>query len=250
MTRLALVGKTGTGKTTLSALIAEEYVARRRSVVAVDTDPYPNLGISLGLNADAVRTAAPVPRGMASGIGGSLTPPEVMTKYGLATPAGVTVLHGMRTEADGGRCFCFGHANPRSAMVATVEGEADVAIVDIEEGIEHLVNDRGTLARADVLLVVIESTRKSTLAAARTISVGRDVGAPRIAVVGNKARSADDAEFFANFALENGVTVAGVVPYDDSVVEADRRGTLVSAGSPELQRAIAGVVDFVEAAPA
>ncbi|MGH9123677.1 MAG: ArsA-related P-loop ATPase [Acidimicrobiales bacterium] len=39
--KLGVVGKGGVGKTTLSALIAEAYVAAGRTVVAIDTDSNP-----------------------------------------------------------------------------------------------------------------------------------------------------------------------------------------------------------------
>lgn len=250
--KLAVAGKTGTGKTTIAALVAQELVRRGRSVLAVDTDPYPNLGISLGLPADVVRVANVVPRGMAAGIAGPYlpTPAELVAQFGLATPPGVTVLHAMRAEPPGQRCFCLGHASPRSVLLAALEGEADVAVVDVEEGFEHLSADRGTLARTDCLLVVMESTRKSVMSAGRTMAMAETLGIPWMAAVGNKARLADDGDFFAGVASEHRVPLAGVVPYDPDVAEADRSGSLVTSGSEELRQAIAGIVDGVEASAA
>lgn len=47
--RLAVVGKGGSGKTTTAAIIARTLGRHGRSVVALDCDTNPNLGISLGL---------------------------------------------------------------------------------------------------------------------------------------------------------------------------------------------------------
>lgn len=47
--KLAVVGKGGTGKTTTAAVVARVLARRGGSVVALDCDSNPNLGISLGL---------------------------------------------------------------------------------------------------------------------------------------------------------------------------------------------------------
>ncbi|MGH3977541.1 MAG: AAA family ATPase [Pseudonocardiaceae bacterium] len=47
--KLAVVGKGGSGKTTTAALIARALARSGASVVALDCDSNPNLGISLGL---------------------------------------------------------------------------------------------------------------------------------------------------------------------------------------------------------
>ncbi len=47
--RIAVVGKGGSGKTTTSAVVARVLGRRGLSVVALDCDSNPNLGISLGV---------------------------------------------------------------------------------------------------------------------------------------------------------------------------------------------------------
>ena len=47
--RLAVVGKGGSGKTTTSAVVARTLARQGLSVVALDCDSNPNLGISLGV---------------------------------------------------------------------------------------------------------------------------------------------------------------------------------------------------------
>lgn len=50
--RLAVVGKGGSGKTTTSAVVARTLARQGLSVVALDCDSNPNLGISLGVGDD------------------------------------------------------------------------------------------------------------------------------------------------------------------------------------------------------
>ena len=47
--KIAVVGKGGAGKTTTSAVLARSLARSGRTVVALDCDTNPNLGISLGV---------------------------------------------------------------------------------------------------------------------------------------------------------------------------------------------------------
>ncbi len=102
--KLGIVGKGGVGKTTISALISEEYAARGKRVLAIDTDSNPNLAISLGLDAQQADDVPLLPRSLVVGGGdGAMTPADLVREYGAVTPASVTLLHAMRiTQAGAG----------------------------------------------------------------------------------------------------------------------------------------------------
>ncbi len=135
----------------------------------------------------------------------------------------------------------------RSLLGAAIEEEADVTLVDMEAGLEHLSRSGGTLAYADVLLIVMEPSRKSILTGARTIALAEELGIPRVFGVGNKARLPDDEEFFTTVAAEYGVPLAGVVPQDPDVIEADRLGTVLGADKGVAVRAaVREIVRFVD----
>ena len=246
--KLGIVGKGGVGKTTLSSLICQTYAQRGKRVVAIDTDSNPNLAMSLGLDEDTANRAPLVPRSLVVGDGGGkLTPAELLAEYGLRTPVGVTLLHAMRVEQAGSGCTCVSHATIRSLLGMAMEEEADVTLVDMEAGLEHLSRSGGTLAYADVLLMVMEPTRKSILTAARTIPLAEELGIPRVYGVGNKAKMPVDGEFFTEVAAEHGVPLAGIVPYDPAVPAADRRGTGLDPGqAAEVREAVGKVLDIVD----
>ena len=135
----------------------------------------------------------------------------------------------------------------RSLLGAAIEEEADVTLVDMEAGLEHLSRSGGTLAYADVLLVVMEPSRKSILTGARTVALAEELGIPRTFGVGNKARLPDDADFFTTVAGEYGVPLVGIVPQDPDVVEADRLGVPLAPGKgAPVRAAVSEIIAFVD----
>ena len=53
MTRIAVAGKGGSGKTTVAGVLARLMAEGGQEVLTVDADENPNLGISLGLGVEA-----------------------------------------------------------------------------------------------------------------------------------------------------------------------------------------------------
>ncbi|MDP9419328.1 MAG: AAA family ATPase [Actinomycetota bacterium] len=245
--KVGIVGKGGVGKTTTSSLIARALAERGRKVVAIDTDSNPNLGMSLGLSFEEIEAIPQLPRALLVGAKGDVRAEEVIDTYGRSTPFGVTLISAIKVNEAGAGCTCGGHASVRSFLGDVLEENADVTLVDMEAGLEHLSRSGGTLAYADVLLVIMEPSRKSIITAARTIALAEELGIPRTFGVGNKARLPDDAEFFEKVCAEYGVPLAGVIPYDTAVVEADRAGSSLATGSGDaVRREIDKVVDFLD----
>lgn len=244
--KLGIVGKGGVGKTTTSALISQAYAARGAKVVSIDTDSNPNLGMSLGLSWEDMEAVPVLPRALIVGATGDMTAQEVIDKYGRQTPAGPTLLSAIRVAEAGAGCTCSGHATVRNFLGEVLAEHADVTLIDMEAGLEHLSRSGGTLAYADVLLVVMEPSRKSVITAARTAALAEELGIARVYGVGNKARMPEDAEFFTEIAAEYNVELAGIIPLDPAVTDADRSGSAVTAEPPPAVRdALDRVIDFI-----
>lgn len=62
--RIAIAGKGGTGKTTISGTLARVLARRGRQVLAIDADTTPNLSVTLGVTPDAAREIVELPRNM------------------------------------------------------------------------------------------------------------------------------------------------------------------------------------------
>ncbi|MDA8394777.1 MAG: AAA family ATPase [Candidatus Dormibacteraeota bacterium] len=108
--RLAVVGKGGSGKTTITAALARNLSRLGNRVVAIDGDPNPNLAVALGIAAAERGNLAAFPRDLVQ----EVTEPdghrhlavaaplhEIADRYGLAAPDGVRLLLGSQVEQAG-----------------------------------------------------------------------------------------------------------------------------------------------------
>jgi CO dehydrogenase maturation factor len=119
----------------------------------------------------------------------------------------------------------------RGVLRGLVSMTSHMTVVDLEAGLEHL--SRGTARHVDTLLLIAEPYFKSLEAAQRSFALAKDLGISRIQMVANKIRSIRDEDTVREFAGRHAVTVAGVIPFDPAVVEADERGTAVMDQRPE-----------------
>ncbi len=245
--KLGVVGKGGVGKTTTSGLLARYYSDRGSRVVAIDTDSSPNLGLSLGLSLADTEAVPVLPRGALVGSGGGPSADALITEFGRPTPAGPTLLSAIRVSEAGAGCTCSGHATVRS-LLGDALADVDVTLVDMEAGLEHLSRSGGTLAYADVLLVVCEPTRKSVLTAVRTVALAQELGISHVLALGNKARTTQDVDFFVSALGAEGIELAGVLPYDARVADDDRAGSVgLTPVSPEIETVLSAVLAAVDA---
>jgi CO dehydrogenase maturation factor len=223
--KIGVVGKGGVGKTTVSALLARALAARGRRVLAVDTDSNPNLGLSLGLDAHQTDAIPTVPRSVIVGVRGDFTIEELMADYAVMTPEGVALMSALRVTEAGAGCTCGGHATVRSLLAEALNAETEDTIIDMEAGIEHLSRSGGTLAHADVLVLVMEPSRKAVITAERTIGLARELGIGAWIGVGNKVADAEQRSILESLCLEHGVPLDIVLPSSTEVTQADRLGS-------------------------
>ena len=119
----------------------------------------------------------------------------------------------------------------RGVLRGLVSTTSRMTVVDLEAGLEHL--SRGTARHVDTLLLIAEPYFKSLEAAQRSFTLAQDLGIGRIQMVANKIRSPRDEATVREFAGRHTVTVAGMIPFDPAVVEADERGTAVMDQRPD-----------------
>lgn len=125
---------------------------------------------------------------------------------------------------------------------------ATVVVADMGAGLEHLSWAGGTVRHVDLLLVVVESNRKTMLTGARTDRLARQLGVSRVALIANRVGNGADEAQLRTFAGDLGREMLAVVPEDGAVIEADRWGRCVldlAPGAPAVH-AIEGLAVTVE----
>ncbi len=226
--RLALAGKGGAGKTTISATLARLAARSGLSVVAIDADANPNLSVALGLAPEAAAALGPVPSSLVSrriGGAGLLEPiDDVLDRYSLSGPDGVRLLGmGAPAHADEG-CLCSAHAVV-SSLLEDLGSPDRMVVVDMEASPEHL--SRGTVRHVDAIAMVAEPYYRSLETVRRMASLVAELPVQRVVVVANKVRSDADEQAITEFCDRHGYELAGVVPWSEEVVAADRARTPV-----------------------
>ena len=244
--KIGVVGKGGVGKTTVSALLARALTERGRRVLAVDTDSNPNLGLSLGLSTHDTEAIPTEPRSMVIGARGDMTIEELMAEYAVDTPAGVALMSALRVTEAGAGCTCGGHATVRSLLGEAIDSKADDTIIDMEAGIEHLSRSGGTLAHADVLVLVMEPSRKAVITAQRTIGLATELGISSWIGVGNKAGNAEQQAALQSLCAEHGVPLDVLLPTSSDVTAADQLGSPLDRNlAPEIWSALDTLVEHL-----
>ena len=220
--RLAVAGKGGAGKTTLSATLALLAARSGRQVVAVDADANPNLAPALGVPPDAGRLR-PVPPALVSrrrGGAGLLEPVDtVLHRYATAGPDGIRLLGmGGPAHADEG-CLCAAHAVV-SSLLEDLGDPGRLVLVDLEASPEHL--SRGTIRHVDAVLLVAEPYYRSLETVRRMSALVAELPVPAVAVVANKVRTPEDGEAVEAFCERHDLGFSGTIPWSDAVGAADR----------------------------
>jgi CO dehydrogenase maturation factor len=242
--KIAVSGKGGVGKSTLSAALALLLARLGRIVLAVDADPDANLAASLGVPAGDRRRIVPIARqialieertGAKAGRSGQVfrLNPEVSDVADTFAwrHNGVALLVLGAVERGGGGCACPGNVLLKALVSEVVLNRNETLVMDMEAGIEHL--GRGTTRGVDILIVVVEPGQRSVDTARRIFELGGQIGLRRFGIVANKIATPDDEDFVR--AAFPGEELLGIIPYSESLRGADREGRSVLDGmSPAL----------------
>jgi CO dehydrogenase maturation factor len=245
--KLAITGKGGVGKTTLTALIAQAYADAGKDVLAVDADPSPCLAGALGFPDELRAKLSPISEmedlilertGAKKGqVGGFFTinprVDDIPERFSVLH-RGVRLLEMGAVETGGSGCICPEAALLKTLFTHLMFRKDEVLLLDMYAGVEHL--GRATVDFVDAMLVVVEPTRRSLGTAAQIKKLANDIGLKRLYLVGNKVR--DEAESAFLVAETPNLPVLGFLPADLRVQEADRLGIPVYDHVPELKTAV------------
>jgi len=191
---VAVAGKGGVGKTTISALAVRHlHEVTKGVVLAVDADPNSNLAAKLGV--DPGRSLGNIREEIMSL--GDEQPKGVpkqeyidyQIKLALKEGEGFDLLTMGRPEGPG--CYCYVN-NLLRTIVDTLSERYEYIVIDNEAGLEHL--SRRTTRSPNLLLVVCDRSKASIDAAERISKLADEmrIGAKRKVLVYNMLDIASD----------------------------------------------------------
>src|SRR5512136_2709035 len=219
---IALSGKGGTGKTTISSLLIRSFIDLGETpVLAVDADPNANLHEALGVpvheTLGSMREEAftrHIPPGM-----NRHDYVRFRFRQALVEANGFDLVAMGRPEGSG--CYCFAN-DLLSECMLQLERDYRFIVIDTEAGMEHI--SRGTLGKPDMLLVVSDPGARGlrTITRIREIATQLGLEPERIHIVFNRFKSGTAPVDIGN------VIPIGVIPDDPQVEKADLAAMPVS----------------------
>jgi CO dehydrogenase maturation factor len=253
--KIAVTGKGGVGKTTLTSLLAYTYADQNYQVLAIDADPSPCLGAALGFPEEMLVDLTPIARmdeliyertGAQPGTTGGyfkLNPrvDDLPDRFS-AVHRGIRMLELGSVELGGAGCICPESAMLRSLITHILLRRDEVVLLDMYAGVEHL--GRATADAVDAMLVVVEPTARSLGTAKQIMDLANDLKMKHLFLVGSKIQEEEDLQFIQN--NSPGLDVLGSLADDPRVRQADREGLSAYDLSPELAASAKEIIEKLE----
>ena len=245
--RMAVVGKGGVGKSTLSATIARTIARHGRRVLLLDHDSMPGISTSLGLTGadtallnDAMEQGEDRRYRFVAG----LDPIAAARRFSIDGPDGIRVLQVGKSTIAG-----------PDAVQASVN-----AFYEIVKHVEHAPEFRDWAILGDVpaggrqpgcgwtpyathFLLVADASVQSLLTARRIRKIAAQIRPDaRVSLVVSKAEGQADVDVVSEFL---GLPAFGVIPLDEDVRTAERAGTPVFEHAPD-SAAVTAMTEIAE----
>lgn len=223
--KIAVSGKGGVGKTTISAYLVQKFAGEGYQVYAVDADPDLSLGTVLGLENNDIANLKPIvdmrdviaAKSSGGGAFYSLNPEvdDVLDQYSLKM--GNIKFFKMGAVKQGGTsCYCRENSFLNSLVNSLLLKNDDVVVLDMGAGIEHLT--RGTSKGVDAIIVVTEPTKVSVQTAKVVQNLAKELEIKNVKFIGNKIRRAEEREFLeSHLPAED---LIGFISFNEYVLDA------------------------------
>lgn len=242
-TTIAIAGKGGTGKTTLSGLMIRHLARHKRGkILAIDADPSSNLHLVLGL--PLTQTVGDIREDARDGVRPGQTRQDFLAyAVRMAVEEGdeFDLLAMGRPEGQG--CYCAANHLLRTIIDGINRGY-DWVVMDNEAGMEHL--SRRTTRDVDHLLLVSDPTLRGLAAAEAMVALSKEleINVRNTYLVINRVQGGELPPSLRARAESLGVPLLAVLPYDSLVAEFDSQGRpLVELpADASISRAVAEVI--------
>lgn len=240
---IAVAGKGGTGKTTLSGLLVRYLVENKGGkILAIDADPSSNLHLVLDLKLN--QTVGDIREEARTGVTpGTSRQDWLNTAVRMAVEEGddFDLLAMGRPEGQG--CYCAANHMLRNIIDGINQGY-DWVIMDNEAGMEHL--SRRTTKDVDHLLLISDASMRGMVAAQAMVALSKEleINVRNAYLIVNRVQGDLTPELRAK-ANAMGVPMLAALPYDPLVAQYDSQGrALIELPADALlSRAVAEVAN-------
>ncbi len=254
--KIAVSGKGGVGKSTISAALSLLLAEKGRKVLAVDADPDANLAAALGFSAKEQSLIVPISKQVELieertgakvnqyGQIFTLNPEvsDIADRYATIHD-GVALLVLGAVKRGGGGCACPENVLIRALVADLILNKDDVLVMDMEAGLEHL--GRATTSGVDTMIVVVEPGFRSLEGAKRIVEMANQIRLSDIKFVANKVDGPED-EAFIRESLP-GQEILEFIPFSDSLRRVDRPGkSVLSEISDEIRVKFTHLLDALD----
>ena len=244
---IAVTGKGGVGKTTLSSLLVRALVDRGSTpVLAIDADPNSCLDAALGVQAE--RTVGRAREEMRDAVQGGLVGVSKQELLRLKIAESLVESTGFDLIAmgrpEGAGCYCYAN-NVLKNVIAEIAGQYPTVVLDNEAGLENL--SRRIVQKVDVLTLVSDNSNAGleTLVRLHALSKEMNIQYGKLVLVINRVRRGKLPERAQEIQQRTGADLVIGLPDDGEVADyADAGRPLIElpASNPVYQE-IRGLVD-------
>ncbi len=220
---IALAGKGGTGKTTISGLLIKYLATKGKTpVLAVDADSNANLNEVLGLkvaetlgNAREEMKKGVVPGGMTKDVFMSMK-----LEHAIVEASGHDLI--VMGQPEGAGCYCAANTL-LTGFLERLTDNYPYIVIDNEAGMEHI--SRLTTKNVDILLIVSDTSRRGLQAAFRISDLAKNlnIGVGQSYIIMNRCKEEPSDEIL-NMIKNAGIQFAGAIPEDKALYEYDLKG--------------------------
>ena len=221
---IAIAGKGGTGKTTVSSLLAQ-WLGQYGTVLAVDADPASNLHMALGM--PLANTVGDIREGMLAEIKKGSFVGMSKQDY-LEWKILDSLVEGDRIDLmavgrpEGPGCYCAAN-NMLRACLDNLHTQYDYLVIDNEAGMEHI--SRQTTRDVDTLILVSDPTIRGLFTAARMQDLIHELrtSVNQVVLIVNRVNG-DLPPAVQKAITDYGLNLLGTIPDHPAIREFDAEG--------------------------
>ena len=240
-TKIAIGGKGGVGKTTVSAIWAQLFARDGFDVLVIDADPDANLASAFGVPKE--RSPEPL-IGMkhliaertgtgkdSVGMYFTLNPKvsDLPEQYWLETNGVKLLVLGAITRAGSG-CACPEGAFLKALLAHTILQRQELVLVDLAAGVEFM--GRASVQGIDALVLVVEPGARSIETAANMANMAKTLGIRQVGIIANKITESVQVKQIES--QLSGAALLGTLMYSRALQQADLRRAPVFEADAEI----------------